>query len=148
MDNNDAFDRLKNRPRAAVPARNKSLTNSNDTMTEISHSLITNFSQDSITEVSKTTALASAPDTPNLEAVRRTFRIEQSIDSQLEQVCSQNRVTRETFLEAAYLACSENPDWMAVVLEKAQQRYCQRKKTGEQRKFATMSQKYKSDSSS
>jgi hypothetical protein len=148
MNNNDAFDRLKNRPRASVPARNKSLTDSNDTMTEVSHSLMTNFSQDSMTEVSKTTALASAPDTLNLEAVRRTFRIEQSIDSQLEQVCSQNRITKETFLEAAYLACSENPDWMAAVLEKAQQRYSQRKKTGEQRKFATMSQKHQGETGS
>ena len=46
---NDAFERLKNRPRATVPARNKSLTDSNDDAnTEISHSVKTKISQEAL----------------------------------------------------------------------------------------------------
>jgi hypothetical protein len=142
---NDAFSRLKDRTRATVPARNKSLTDSNnDAKTEISHSVKTEISQDSIVEVSQTnlTEPELAQDIQEPEAVRRTLRIDRAIDDELEQVCGKSKITRETFLEAAYLACTQNPDLMAAVLAEAQQRYRQRKQAGEQRKFATMSRKY------
>jgi hypothetical protein len=151
---NDAFDRLKNRPRATVPARNKSLTDSiDDSKTEISHSVKTEISQDSIDEISQDSIdevsqetmpePASTPDSQEREAVRRTLRIDRDIDDELEQVCGKSKITRETFLEAAYLACTQNPDLMTAVVGEAQQRYRQRKQAGEQRKFATMSRKYK-----
>jgi hypothetical protein len=143
---NDAFDRLKNRPRATVPARNKSLTDSsNDSRTEISHSVKTEISQDVIAEVSQAslTEPELAQDIQEREAVRRTLRIDRDTDSELEQLCGKSKITRETFLEAAYLACTQNPDLMAAVLVEAQQRYRQRKQAGEQRKFETMSRKYK-----
>ncbi|WP_310426527.1 hypothetical protein [Chamaesiphon sp. VAR_48_metabat_135_sub] len=142
---NDAFSRLKDRTRATVPARNKSLTDSSDdTKTEISHSVKTEISQDVIAEVSQAnlTKPELAQDIQEREAVRRTLRIDRDIDSELEQVCSKSKITRETFLEAAYLACTQNPDLMAAVLVEAQQRYRQRKQAGEQRKFETMSRKY------
>jgi hypothetical protein len=151
---NDAFDRLKNRPRATVPARNKSLTDSNDDVnTEISHSLKTEISQDAIAEVSQNsltevsqdtiTTAAPTPDIQEREAVRRTLRIDGEIDDELEQLCGKSKITRETFLEAAYLACTQNPDLMTTVVVEAQKRYRQRKQAGEQRKFETMSRKYK-----
>ena len=142
---NDAFERLKNRPRATVPARNKSLTDSNDDAnSEISHSVKTEISQDDINEISQTslTEPKASHDIQEPEAVRRTLRIDRAIDDELEQVCGKSKITRETFLEAAYLACTHNPDLMAVVLVEAQQRYRQRKQAGEQRKFETMSRKY------
>jgi hypothetical protein len=133
---NDAFDRLKNRPRATVPARNKSLTNSDDdTMTEISHLVETKISQTTLTEPE------SSQDIQAPEAVRRTLRIDGDIDLELEQLCGKAKITRETFLEAAYLACTQNPDLMAAVLLEAQQRYHQRKQVGERRKFETMRRK-------
>jgi hypothetical protein len=142
---NDAFERLKNRPRATVPARNKSLTDSSDdSKTEISHSAKTEISQDDIDEISQTslTEPKASQDIQEPEAVRRTLRIDRAIDDELEQVCGKSKITRETFLEAAYLACTHNPDLMAAVLVEAQQRYRQRKQAGEQRKFETMSRKY------
>jgi hypothetical protein len=145
---NDAFARLKNRPRATVPARNKSLTDSDDdSKTEISHSVKTEISQDIIVEVSQAslTEPELAQDIQEREAVRRTLRIDRDIDSELEQLCGKSKITRETFLEAAYLACTQNPDLMAAVLVEAQQRYRQRKQAGEQRKFETMSRKYKTN---
>lgn len=143
----DAFQRLKNRPRATVPARNKSLTDSNDDEnTEISHSVKTKISPEALVETSQVslTEPKASQDIQEPEAVRRTLRIDRDIDDELEQLCSKSKITRETFLEAAYLACTHNPDLMAVVLAEAQQRYRQRKQAGEKRKFETMSQKYKS----
>ena len=142
---NDAFERLKNRPRATVPARNKSLTDSNDDAnTEISHSTKTKISQEALVETSQVslTEPKASQDIQEPEVVRRTLRIERDIDSELEQLCGRVKITRETFLEAAYLACTQDPDLMAVVLVEAQQRYRQRKQAGEQRKFETMSRKY------
>ena len=142
---NDAFERLKNRPRATVPARNKSLTDSNDDAnTEISHSTKTEISQKTLVETSQIslTEPKASQDIQEPEVVRRTLRIERDIDSELEQLCGRVKITRETFLEAAYLACTQDPDLMAVVLVEAQQRYRQRKQAGEQRKFETMSRKY------
>ena len=142
---NDAFERLKNRSRATVPARNKSLTDSNDDAnTEISHSTKTKISQEALVETSQVslTEPKASQDIQEPEVVRRTLRIDRDIDSELEQLCGQVKITRETFLEAAYLACTQDPDLMAVVLVEAQQRYRQRKQAGEQRKFETMSRKY------
>jgi hypothetical protein len=146
---NDAFDRLKNRPRATVPARNKSLTDSNnDVKTEISHSVKTEISQDVIAEVEACasssddrvtlTEPALSQDIQAPEAVRRTLRIDGDIDLELEQLCGKAKITRETFLEAAYLACTQNSDLMSAVLLEAQQRYRDRKQVGERRKFETM----------
>ena len=141
----DAFQRLKNRPRATVPARNKSLTDSNDDAnSEISHSVKTKISPEALVETSQVslTEPKASQDIQEPEVVRRTLRIDRAIDNELEQVCGKSKITRETFLEAAYLACTHNPDLMAVVLVEAQQRYRQRKQAGEQRKFETMSRKY------
>jgi hypothetical protein len=134
----DAFDRLKNRSRAKVPARSKSLTDSsNDSKTEFSHSVLNELSQDSVPESEPSRKI------PEREAIRRTIRIEPDVDEGLEVLCSRAKITRETFLEAAYLSCTQDPDLMASVLAEAQQRYRQRKQAGEQRKFNTMSRKYK-----
>ena len=124
------------------------MTDSNDDVnTEISHSIKTDFSQDTIVETSQVslTEPKVSQDIHEREAVRRTLRIDRAIDEELEQLCGKSKITRETFLEAAYLACTHNPDLMTAVLVEAQQRYRQRKQAGEQRKFETMSRKYKSN---
>ena len=142
---NDAFERLKNRPRATVPARNKSLTDSNDDVnSEISHSVKTKISPEALVETNQVslTEPKVSQDIQEPEVVRRTLRIDEEIDSELERLCGRLKITRETFLEAAYLACTQNPDLMTTVVVEAQKRYRQRKQAGEQRKFATMSRKY------
>ena len=70
--------------------------------------------------------------------VRRTVRLDQKIDTGLDQLCRHSKITKETFLEAAYLACRKNPDLLRSVLAEAQERYHQRKQVGEQRKLETM----------
>ena len=83
---NDAFERLKNRPRATVPARNKSLTDSNnDVNTEISHSVKTKISPEALVETNQVslTEPKVSQDIQEPEVVRRTLRIDEEIDSEL-----------------------------------------------------------------
>ncbi len=131
MTDRDAFERLKSRTRATVPIRNSSLTETNnDQKTDFSHSVINEVSQDKINNSSSS------------EVTRRTLRIDRDLDEGLERLCGKAKITRETFLEAAYLACTLDPNLMESVLADAQQRYRHRKQTGEQRKFETMKGKY------
>lgn len=132
----DAFDRLKNRSRATVPTRDASLVKGrNDEKTEFSHSTKTELLNDEILPERQ-------KDEEQFEVIRRTVRLEQTVDEALEGLCSRERVTRETFLEAAYSLCAEKPELMQEVLEIAKQRYRQRKAAGEKRKFQTMGKKY------
>lgn len=149
MTDNDAFARLKTRSRATVPARNSSLTKfSNDTKTEFSHSSTEDLIERSQDFSSSESSVDIAAPTeqpsnqPTGEVTRRTLRISRDLDEELESLCNTNKITRETFLEAAYLACQHDPNLMESVLAQARQRYLHRKQTGERRKFATMQGKF------
>lgn len=133
----DAFDRLKNRSRATVPVRDASLTKEvTDVKTEFSH----------LEKVEAPDSELTPPNSENAEefpeVVRRTVRLEQQVDEELERLCSRERITRETFLEAVYLVCNDKPEILQEVLAIAKQRYQQRKTAGEKRKFQTMGKKY------
>lgn len=132
----DAFDRLKNRSRATVPLRDASFTKEvNDSKTEFSH----------LSKVEEPPqSLSDSSDETFPEVTRRTIRLEQQVDEELERLCSRERITRETFLEAAYLACNDNPEILQEVLTIAKERYRRRKMAGEKRKFQTMGKKYES----
>ena len=134
---NDAFERLKNRARPTVPPRDSALGKiQNDELTEFSHSANTKSQTDSIPNPP-----SESEDLP--EVVRRTVRLEGDIDEGLEQLCSREKITREIFLEAAYLVCMENPQVIAEVVKVAKTRYGRRKVAGERRKFKTMQQKHR-----
>jgi hypothetical protein len=133
----DAFDRLKNRSRATVPLRDASLTKEQtDVKNEFSHLVKERITDTQLTP-SESEKVEGFP-----EVVRRTIRLEQPIDEALERLCSRERITRETFLEAAYLVCNDKPEILEEVLANARQRYRQRKTAGEKRKFQTMGKKY------
>lgn len=138
----DAFERLKNRARPMVPARDPSLVKPpNDELTEFSHSVKSPREIDSIGN-----APSESEDLP--EVVRRTVRLEGDIDLGLEQLCSREKITREIFLEAAYLVGMENQQVLAEVVKVAKTRYGRRKLAGERRKFKTMQKKHLADASS
>lgn len=128
----DAFDRLKRKNKPSVPPRDASLVKKqNDSMTEISHSM---------SEISQ----ADQDVEPLPEVVRRTVRIEEEIDSQLNELCQQEKITKEVFLEAAYELCQQDTDVLEQVLEIAKSRYVKRKTAGEIRKLKTMEKKLRS----
>jgi hypothetical protein len=133
----DAFERLKNRARPTVPPRDPSLVKSHqDELTEFSHSVNSQSQIDSITN-----APSENEDLP--EVVRRTVRLEGDIDQGLEQLCNREKITREIFLEAAYLVCMDNQQVLAEVVKAAKTRYGRRKVAGERRKFKTMEKKHR-----
>lgn len=144
----DVFDRLKKKARPTVPARDTSLIREhneqlpNDQMTEFSHSsndeILHQANNRSINEnpVPKTKEQEHFP-----ELIRRTIRLEQEIDSQLNSLCATKKITRDTFLEAAMIICAKNEKLMQEILNEAQKRYQQRKQAGEERKFQTMAKK-------
>lgn len=146
----DAFDRLKKKGiRPTVPTRDTSLVKRenmeilNDQMTEFSH-LPKKPKQDfTPSEVLQdNTAIAHQEQQSDLpETVRRTIRLEEDIDTELNAFCTAKKVTRDTFIEAAFMVCSGNEALMQEIVKEAKKRYHQRKQAGEQRKFQTMAKK-------
>lgn len=98
----------------------------------ISHDSKTSSSQDNQTQLS--------PDV--FETVRNTLRIESTVDDELRQLCHEERITKETWLEAAYLYLSEQPDGMAEVVQLAQQRLQHRKAIADYKRAKTMQQRF------
>ena len=67
-----------------------------------------------------------------------TLRVEDIVDKGLKSICTNESITKETFLEAAYLVCNENEQVMQKVLEVAKARRAKRRKTGNLRRAESM----------
>jgi hypothetical protein len=81
----------------------------------------------------------------NDEVVRSTIRLSAEIDEELRQLCQREKITKDTFLEAAYLVVGEEGELRTRVLQLAKERYKQRKQVGEKRKLMTMMKKMGAD---
>lgn len=145
----DVFERLKKKTRPSVPARDTTLVKVqhdnllNDQITEFSH-LPEKPKPDLDSEEVINDKVSTSNQEQHLELpqiIRRTIRLEQDIDTNLDSFCNVNKITRDTFLEAAFLVCSENEELLQEVLKQARKRYQQRKQAGEQRKFQTLAKK-------
>lgn len=137
----DANSRLKARMRATVPPRDTSLFKRQaDENLEIDSSdykperAATNLQQRAVTNE------------PAQNLVSFTLRVEDSVDKGLKSLCTAESITKETFLEAAYLVCSENEQMKLQVLEIAKVRRQERRKAGNLRRASAMS-RYLLDSS-
>lgn len=73
---------------------------------------------------------------------RLAVRLEDDLRKQLETLCKDERITPETFLEAALVICQANPGTMGLVMAEAKDRYAKRKVAGELRRLKTINQKY------
>ncbi|MBP5978023.1 hypothetical protein HW132_36355 [Brasilonema sp. CT11] len=122
----------------------------NDEMTEVSHSSKAEEQNPASVEGEKDNIgifpQEIQPDSP--QTVRRTIRLEEEIDGKLEGLCNKQKITRDNFIEAAFVVCSQNEELMQEVLKEAKQRYQHRKHLGEQRKFQTMAKKMNPSSES
>lgn len=126
----DILEELKNRKRASVPLREDPLvTGSRDPQSK-------EVPQRSSLNSDKTLELEA--DVLHEVADRRQIRLEASIDREMELLFSglprRERVTFETFLEAAYLACQRDESLMNTVLAEARTRLVDRKKAGSTRR--------------
>lgn len=134
-DKENALDRLmKKRPRPAVPPRADIVNES------ISPDTKTSLSQD-VSEESQHDANTDFPiEMPKV--VRVSTRIEESVDIALRHLCTDNKLTKEVWFEAAYLFLSEHPEAMEEVNRLAGERLRQRKEAADLRRARTMKQKW------
>jgi hypothetical protein len=134
----DVFDRLKNRQRPIVQTRDTSIQSKpdevgKDEMTKVSHSEIANSSNLIVDH--------QPHQDEEIEISRRTVRLDMDIDKKLDSLCTTQKITRDTFIESAFILCSMNKEFMGEVIKEARQRYDQRKQIGEKRKLKTMTNK-------
>jgi hypothetical protein len=155
MSQGNALDRLIKKQKPTVPARidvvNESVSHDVKTSerqeVEVLKTQNTNISQESvsISPDSKTTLSQDYQTQSNLDAfstVRNTIRIESTVDEQLRRLCNEERITKETFLEAAYLYLLNKPDEMAEVIQSAQKLLQHRKAIADYKRAKTMQQRF------
>ncbi len=129
----DANSRLKARMRATVPPRDTSLfKRQTDENSEIDSS---DHKPEAVIEKQK----QAVTNEPAQNLVSFTLRVEDSVDKGLKSLCTAESITKETFLEAAYLVCSENEQMKLQVLEIAKVRRQERRNAGNLRRAEAMS---------
>lgn len=130
----DANSRLKQRMRATVPPRDTSVLKR-----QLHEEEATALEDEKLED---TPALESPKHPIAIEKEKKlvsfTLRVEDSVDKGLKFLCTQEDITKETFLEAAYLVCLENELLMQQVLEVAQARRQERRETGIMRRAKSM----------
>lgn len=129
----DANSRLKARMRATVPPRDTSLfKRQGDEGLGIEQS--DHKPERAATEKQQRAVINE----PAQNLVSFTLRVEDSVDKGLKSLCTAESITKETFLEAAYLVCSENAQMMQQVLKVAKVRRQERRKAGNLRRAEAM----------
>jgi len=78
----------------------------------------------------------------NFETVRNTIRIESGVDESLRQLCYQEHLTKEIWLEAAYLFLVERPDELSKVNKIARERLESRKAIADRKRAKTMQERF------
>ena len=137
----DANSRLKARMRATVPPRDTSLfKRQGDERDGIDSS--DDKPERAATDLQK----QAVTNEPAQNLVSFTLRVEDSVDKGLKSLCTAESITKETFLEAAYLVCSENEQMKLQVLEIAKVRRQERRNAGNLRRAEAMT-RYLPDSS-
>jgi hypothetical protein len=148
MSQSNALDRLVSKkkpvvsPRSDVVSESVSLDvktirqqdkeTSDDTKDNSSHDSQISLSQDVQTRLTL----------DDFETVRNTIRIDSTIDEPLRRLCHDERITKETWLEAAYLYLSERPDELAEVVRVARERLEQRKAIADYKRAKTMQERF------
>lgn len=110
----------------------------NDSLTESNQLVTQSNNNDSLTESSQSVGLKAEP-------MRRTIRLDPAVDKLMDTLCRENRVTRETLIEAAILTCSKNQKTLNKAIVEAKDRYKNRKRIGELKKLQTMNRKFGRD---
>ena len=153
MSQDNALDRLMKKQKPKVPNRpdvvEESLsfdikTNESLTLEALSDNLMQNqqaqISHDSKKSLSQNPQKSLIID--DFETVRNTIRIESVVDESLRQLCHEERLTKEIWLEAAYLFLIERPDELAEVNKIAQERLESRKAIADRKRAKTMQERF------
>ncbi len=138
----DLLDNLKNRGhRVLVPERRDPLI-----PFEVADEAVANLPSNSTGAVQKPTANRNRLGTPPMtnypgELRRLTVRIDEEIGFKLDEICSRQKLTPETLVEALLEQCEARPELMSSVIEEAKRRYKLRKGAGVKKRAIAM-QKY------
>jgi hypothetical protein len=148
MSQSNALDRLVSKKKPVVSPRSDVVSESvnldvktarqqdgeifNDTKDNSSHDSQTSLSQDIQTGLT----------VDDFETVRNTIRIDSTVDEPLRRLCHDERITKETWLEAAYLYLSDHPDELAGVVRVARERLEQRKAIADYKRAKTMQERF------
>ena len=82
--------------------------------------------------------LAKCPETNRHSAIV----LEKKLDFELTRYCKEQRITVETFLEAAWTIAATSPELLKQITDEAQTRYQSRKEAGRLRRLITMLSKH------
>jgi hypothetical protein len=137
-DSNNLLDKIKGKRQRVSVEREDSLI-SLASLTRESEAAETAMSETSIgsTLAELKAELAKIPSTRRHSAIV----LEDDLDRRLTQFCKDNRITVETFLEAAWILAEQDESVSKKILAEAQHRYTQRKEAGRLRRLITTLQK-------
>ena len=148
MTEDNLLERLRqNRQRSNVPKRNDALIASSEKdredeehqqkPTELqTESKQVDFQDNTL--VNLKAELAKCPETNRHSAIV----LEKKLDIELTRYCKEQKITVETFLEAAWTIAANNPELLNQITDEAQIRYQSRKEAGKLRRLITMLSKH------
>ena len=152
---NNALDRLVNKKKPTVPPRIDVVeeilpipSEPKEEIAQLTQYPIKNLSQDSKTSLSQdnnaetSLVVSELRQGDDLETVRNTIRLDRAIDDSLRQLCHDERITKETLLEAAYLYLEAHPTELEEVVRTARQRLQQRKMIADYKRAKTMQERF------
>jgi hypothetical protein len=144
--NNTALNRIMQRNKPRVPPRQDEFNalNRQDVKTQKLEDSrmhdreggIENPSTDVKTSFSQHQKTQSGPNT--FATVRSTVRIHSEVDEKLRLLCASKHITKETWIEAAYLYLSRDPSAFELVLAEAKERLDMRKQIADRRRALSM----------
>lgn len=144
MDKSSGLDRLMNqRSRPKVPKRTDLVdeASNQDLIVNGSHDVKTPLSQDIKKTMSNNQETQQNQLFDDIVTVRSTTRLEESIDTKLRHLCTDEKLTKETWIEAAFLYLAAHPDSLKQVNEIAQQRLRKRKEIADLKRALTMKER-------
>lgn len=144
MDKSSSLDRLMNqRSRPKVSKRPDLIdeASNQDMVVNKSQDVKTSLSQDIKNTVSNNQETQQNQLFDDIVTVRSTTRLEESIDTKLRHLCTDEKLTKETWIEAAFLYLEANPESLKQVNKIAQQRLRKRKEIADLKRAMTMKER-------
>ena len=144
MDKSSGLDRLMNqRSRPKVQKRPDLIdeASNQNLIANKSHDVKTPLSQDTKKTISNNQETQQNQLFDDIVTVRSTTRLEESIDTKLRHLCTDEKLTKETWIEAAFLYLEANPKSLKQVNEIAQQRLRKRKEIADLKRAMTMKER-------
>ena len=132
--NQDALERLRNRAKPSVEHRDLSVS---PTVTPTPQD--TSASENLDPQISNSADISTNLE---LETKQTTLRLEKALSSRLSQLCHQENISREVFLESLFLYFEEHKSIQAKVFKQAQLRDRHRHKIANYRRAKSMFERF------